>query len=698
MKNRSTLKFLAMLLLLAQLFSLTAGITVFAAENETERDEFVDYTTEIPEGAELVALPVPYARYQAKVIGSVSMGGNNYEDGLEFYSGTGNGISEMSINLDGKFSAITFDTGYISGSDWDGTLTVLGDGVVLLDKMTMKSLDLPKTVTLNVEGVRQLKFYHEKPSNAYNDVRYGVCHLRGVLAEAYDDAVIVSDAFYDVPRYLMRGNLTTEPFEMGGKQYDAGYVFKTFGGDQERSVAFNFKKQYEKMSFDFGKCLFGRMYNEKTSVFLTVSVDGKVHPDYDKVELLWDGLPIHVELDLKGVTQVVVDVQGTSSWYQDDTSCIGNIQLKSNGKAQGILLDASPVGGTDDYTATLTDKAPTIALNPRVYPSDAPRDYEMKIAEGGEFITVEDDVVSAIHGGTAKIVYTLPNNKDVEVVCDITSKVTEHLWDEGEITKAPTLKENGEKLYHCTLCDKTKTEKLDKLVECEEHTWNDGEITKEPTYTEEGKALFTCTVCGKTEERVVEKLSCTDHKWDDGEVTKEPTYEAEGEKLFTCENCGETKTEPVEKLVCTKHKWDDGEVTKEPTYEAEGEKVFTCENCGETKTEPVEKLVCTKHKWDDGEVTKEPTYNAEGETLYTCTVCGETKTETIAKLIPENPFEDIGDNDWFRDPVLWAYANGITGGIAANLFGPHESCTRGQVVTFLWAAAGKPAPTSDYNP
>ena len=49
MKKRSTLKFLAMLLLLAQLFSLTAGITVFAAdENETERDEVVDYTAVIP--------------------------------------------------------------------------------------------------------------------------------------------------------------------------------------------------------------------------------------------------------------------------------------------------------------------------------------------------------------------------------------------------------------------------------------------------------------------------------------------------------------------------------------------------------------------------------------------------------------------------------------------------------------------------
>ena len=655
MKKRSTLKFLAMLLLLAQLFSLTAGITVFAADNETERDEVVDYTTEIPEDAELVSLPAPYARHNCDAPAALSMGGNNYDEGLVFkmgYTGISNGDqATAAINLDGKFSAVTFDACYVGGNERGATLIVYGDGVTLLET-SLNCDDIPKSFALKTEGVKQLKFYYN--SGGYDQTRYGIAAMKGIQIAELDTTVYSSDEFYSQPIFKHSGYEYPDAHNLGGRIYDSGLSFRmgyVLGGS--KSVSFNFKKQYEEMTFEVAKYL-----KDADSYchpgYMTIEVDGAVVPEYDNVKIKWDALVMPVKLNLKDVSQVTIKF--SNSAYDTIEICMGNIQLKSNGKAQGILLDASPVGGTDDYTATLTDKAPTIALNPRVYPSDAPRDYEMKIAEGGEFITVEDDVVSAIHGGTAKIVYTLPNNKDVEVVCDITSKVTEHLWDEGEITKAPTLKENGEKLYHCTLCDKTKTEKLDKLVECEEHTWNDGEITKEPTYTEEGKALFTCTVCGKTEERVVEKLSCTDHKWDDGEVTKEPTYEAEGEKLFTCENCGETKTEPMEKLVCTKHKWDDGEVTKEPTYEAEGEKLFTCENCG------------------------------------------KTKTETIAKLIPENPFEDIGDNDWFRDPVLWAYANGITGGIAANLFGPHESCTRGQVVTFLWAAAGKPAPTSDYNP
>ena len=655
MKKRSTLKFLAMLLLLAQLFSLTAGITVFAADNETERDEVVDYTTEIPEDAELVSLPAPYARHNCDAPAALSMGGNNYDEGLVFkmgYTGISNGDqATAAINLDGKFSAVTFDACYVGGNERGATLIVYGDGVTLLET-SLNCDDIPKSFALKTEGVKQLKFYYN--SGGYDQTRYGIAAMKGIQIAELDTTVYSSDEFYSQPIFKHSGYEYPDAHNLGGRIYDSGLSFRmgyVLGGS--KSVSFNFKKQYEEMTFEVAKYL-----KDADSYchpgYMTIEVDGAVVPEYDNVKIKWDALVMPVKLNLKDVSQVTIKF--SNSAYDTIEICMGNIQLKSNGKAQGILLDASPVGGTDDYTATLTDKAPTIALNPRVYPSDAPRDYEMKIAEGGEFITVEDDVVSAIHGGTAKIVYTLPNNKDVEVVCDITSKVTEHLWDEGEITKAPTLKENGEKLYHCTLCDKTKTEKLDKLVECEEHTWNDGEITKEPTYTEEGKALFTCTVCGKTEERVVEKLSCTEHKWDDGKVTKEPTYEAEGEKLFTCENCGETKTEPVDKLSCTDHKWDDGEVTKEPTYEAEGEKIFTCENCG------------------------------------------KTKTETIAKLIPENPFEDIGDNDWFRDPVLWAYANGITGGIAANLFGPHESCTRGQVVTFLWAAAGKPAPTSDYNP
>lgn len=63
-----------------------------------------------------------------------------------------------------------------------------------------------------------------------------------------------------------------------------------------------------------------------------------------------------------------------------------------------------------------------------------------------------------------------------------------------------------------------------------------------------------------------------------------------------------------------------------------------------------------------------------------------------------NPFTDVGSSDYFFQPVLWAVDNGITTGISATKFGPNNSCTRAQVVTFLWRAAGEPEPSSTKNP
>ena len=55
-------------------------------------------------------------------------------------------------------------------------------------------------------------------------------------------------------------------------------------------------------------------------------------------------------------------------------------------------------------------------------------------------------------------------------------------------------------------------------------------------------------------------------------------------------------------------------------------------------------------------------------------------------------FADVTSADYFYRPVLWAVEKGITTGTSAITFSPNEPCTRGQAVTFLWRAAGKPDP------
>ena len=67
---------------------------------------------------------------------------------------------------------------------------------------------------------------------------------------------------------------------------------------------------------------------------------------------------------------------------------------------------------------------------------------------------------------------------------------------------------------------------------------------------------------------------------------------------------------------------------------------------------------------------------------------------------PENlvNFADVASGAYYYDAVVWAVANGITKGTSATAFSPDLSCTRAQTVTFLWRAAGSPAPKSSTNP
>ena len=61
-------------------------------------------------------------------------------------------------------------------------------------------------------------------------------------------------------------------------------------------------------------------------------------------------------------------------------------------------------------------------------------------------------------------------------------------------------------------------------------------------------------------------------------------------------------------------------------------------------------------------------------------------------------FTDVAGNAYYRDAVEWAVENGITKGTTATTFSPHATCTRAQAVTFLWRAAGSPAPETSAMP
>ena len=77
---------------------------------------------------------------------------------------------------------------------------------------------------------------------------------------------------------------------------------------------------------------------------------------------------------------------------------------------------------------------------------------------------------------------------------------------------------------------------------------------------------------------------------------------------------------------------------------------------------------------------------------------GEGNPLLTAAAIHVNPFYDVDDSAYFYQPIRWAIEAGITNGTSLSTFDPEAKCTREQIVTFLWRAAGKPEPTLTENP
>ena len=84
----------------------------------------------------------------------------------------------------------------------------------------------------------------------------------------------------------------------------------------------------------------------------------------------------------------------------------------------------------------------------------------------------------------------------------------------------------------------------------------------------------------------------------------------------------------------------------------------------------------------------------KGNGKYTFTMpAGKVEVKaSFAEEAETSPFADVATNAYYYEAVKWAAEQGITGGIGNNLFGPNQPCTRAQIVTFLWRAAGSPEP------
>lgn len=207
-----------------------------------------------------------------------------------------------------------------------------------------------------------------------------------------------------------------------------------------------------------------------------------------------------------------------------------------------------------------------------------------------------------------------------------------------------------------------------------------------------------------TAETTLDLTNHTDHTWDAGVVTTAPTYGSTGTRTYACTICGETKTETIPALTggggtttyaVSVDSTKNGSVTVSPSRASRGTTVTITVKPNDGY-ELDELVVLDK----DG---KELKLTDKGDGRYTFTM-PSGKVTVEASFVPEaDPdvfsFSDVSASAYYYDAVMWAVENGITAGTGdGTTFSPNTTCTRAQMVTFLWRAAGSPAPKGESRP
>ena len=129
-----------------------------------------------------------------------------------------------------------------------------------------------------------------------------------------------------------------------------------------------------------------------------------------------------------------------------------------------------------------------------------------------------------------------------------------------------------------------------------------------------------------------------------------------------------------------------GTITVSPKNASEGERVTVTVKPNEGYE--LESLTATDSRGD----TLEFTDLGGGKYRFTMPARRVEITASFVKTVKVSPFADVATDAYYYEAVKWAVRNGITDGVGNDLFAPGQPCTRAQIVTFLWRAAGSPEP------
>ena len=290
-----------------------------------------------------------------------------------------------------------------------------------------------------------------------------------------------------------------------------------------------------------------------------------------------------------------------------------------------------------------------------VIPKDVPATCNEKGKEYYKGVMVCDNVVGKTKDGKDIICYT-QNNIVGEgfKLAKINDAVTE-VSDEGIVTVKEYFKMTNP-----------------------QHVGYAEKVLVEATCQHKGLNVFVCTGCGeyvsyKGETHFyTDKVKCVaaDER---ANVVEATCTEAGYTGDVVCKWCG-TVLEKGEEVPALGHKTEVKDAKAATCTEAGYTGDEVCTVCGETVKKGTE-IPALGHKFENG----------------VCTVCGAADPNYV---VP-NPFKDVAKTSPYYDAIIWAAKEEITTGKTADTFGIDEGCTRAQIVTFLYRAAGSPEVKAD---
>jgi sorbitol-specific phosphotransferase system component IIA len=317
----------------------------------------------------------------------------------------------------------------------------------------------------------------------------------------------------------------------------------------------------------------------------------------------------------------------------------------------------------NDTTAynTVSDITVTITINPKkaeytqetiefkAHEGTALSDLELPEAENGKYQWITSSSTVVLAGKTYKLGYK-PDDTDNYDWSGITGWSKSYKCVVIEVTVDVVAGENH------NFGETYKYDETNHWLECScgeksevtEHTWNEGEVTKKATATETGVMTYTCSACNATKNEVIpvdtsqgedkkEDSSKPDDKKEDSSKPDDKTNDAAHTHSYSA-SWSKDATYHWRKCACgevtgkANHTWDAGKVTKTATMLAKGEKTYTCKVCGATKKVATSKVSVVKGKTYTVSKMKYKVTKVATNGTGTVTLVGSTNSKTAKKF------------------------------------------------------------------